>query len=384
MQVETLEQLRDAYEIHIISCFGANQFQLNAFRESLCYDNTTWLPSFINTYIRLDKFTESHKSRSKRLLLSLLSLLRADLRIILFKISKNNFFIKHFSLLRNQQYDAIIFNGRNYRDFDGFLKNYINNRPLTINQELIHILFPTVKKLNSGYSIWKFDSYTEKLVKRLWNKNDLNVPRESASLTESIKNGIINTRPEKDLSFSYLARRNKNLSTNRSKKVCINLTPIHNPTKYINLLNEIINHYSKLDFEIVIIDQVYLEHESTDDICKQLHGPHKRFKTTSLEKLIAEYNTAQFTISTRMHGSIISLSLGVPTASIAYDIGSKWKIIVDELKDYPLFKLEQLSFNNLIEYVESNAAIDHAKTFKEIISNEQKEYVKEFVHNIIT
>lgn len=386
MQKEILRQTRMVTEhITVVSCFGNNQFQLDAFHESKTYREVKWIPAFFKTYIRIDDYSNNkYSNRIVRLLRTFLSLVSADIKLYILNKSGINLFNKHLTG-RVVNSEAVVFNGRNYRDFGSWLKNYINNRPIEFHQDLVRSLKMDVPILNAGLSIW---SYPEKRLKRLrtiWGGHTIH-SRESisASLLNQCR---INNVQKKDLSFSHLnalsiTPGNKNIP----KILGLSLTRVVDMDNYLKVINETIITWLKLnpDSEVVIIEQIYLPHESTADLYDSLDFPFTVKKSKSIEEILRIYQLCSVVISTRMHGSIFSLSQGVATCSIAYDAGAKWRIIQDELPDYPLFSPNLMNAESINEYLYSSRAIEHATQFSKRIKQTTEKYVKEFLSNTNT
>lgn len=388
MQKEIIEQVAQFSEdIHIISCFGKNQFQLNAFNESLAYDNLTWHPAYFSTYIKLDFFSEYFfGSRIKRLLKTLFGLLFADLRLILYRIFKFRFLLGSFSFLVETNYDAIVFNGRNYRDFGSKLKNYINNRPLTIHQELILITSGNVPCINAGFSAWKLDASTTRFIKKFWPKIGLHVARESFSYSYFQSKVVkeinqLNVKKYKDLSFDFLS--NKMVSSKKKKDViAFSITRVKNIDFYIQLLNQILSFYVDRHYEVVYVEQVYLIHENVDDLLDKITVPYKEFRSKNISKLLECYSECKYVLSSRMHGSIMALSQGCEVASLAYDDGAKWSILTDEMSDYPIFSPMSSKCEEIINYFGSLNAKEHVKCFANILKTTNEKYIEKFLRNI--
>ncbi len=384
MQCEIIKQSSEfSDDIHIVSCFGENQFQLNAFNESLNFDSTTWHPSFFKTYINLDKFSSKIKSgRINRIFRTLLSLFISNLKLKLYKLTKSSVILGTFSDLKNVNFDAIIFNGRNYRDFDGTLKNYINNQPLIIHQKLIAELFPDVPKINAGFSAWQIESKVDETIRNQWENYSLNIARESFTY-EFIKSRYpdIELFQGKDLSFDYLSDKTIRKDSVR-KKVAFSLTSVSSVDKYIEEINSTLKYYFEKDFEILLIDQVYLEHEHVEDLIKRIEIPFKRISSKKIDSLLSAYSNCEYVISTRMHGSIMALSQGCRVASLAYDDGAKWSIIKDEIPGYPIFRPIEFKAEDVINYLESEQSVEDSVKFLNKVSQSDEKYIEKFLRNI--
>lgn len=386
MQCEIIEQSQEvSNDIHIISCFGKNQFQLNAFNESLSYDHTTWHPSYFGTYINLDKYAGKVRlSRFNRLIKTFASLVISNIKINIYKITKWKYLLGGYRYLNDIEFDAIIFNGRNYRDFDNRLKNYINNQPLLIHQKLISILFPNVPKINAGFSAWQLENEVLNSIYELWPRYNCNVARETYTY-EFLKDkcNFPNIEKKKDLSFDYLSNK-VTKKIGRRKKVAFSLTMVEMLDRYISEVNKSLKHYFESGYDIVLIDQVYLEHEQVEAIISRIEVPFTRISSKKIEVLLSAYSECEYVISTRMHGSIMALSQGCRVASLAYDDGAKWSIIKDELGSYPIFNPKNILASEIIEYLNSVDSTLHAEQFLKIIANTNEKYVEKFLRNINT
>jgi polysaccharide pyruvyl transferase WcaK-like protein len=383
MQREILDQCdSQKNEVHVISCFGRNQFQMNAFHESLKVPDVCWHPGFFSTYIKLDSYSElKFGGRITRLLKTLFSLILADLKLWLFRISGLAFFLGSSSYLKNLDFDVVVLNGRNYRDYNGKLKNYINNRPLTFHQSLVSFLFPDARILNAGVSIWGADPKTLDFIKSNWNSYSCNVSRESFSYSLFESYGV-KALQRKDLSFSYLKSFTKDKQcVDKDKTLVFSLTEVSSVQHYLQQINIILSEYVSRGYEIILVDQVYLPHESIDALLPLLEVKYERVTTNSLANLIRVYSRAEIVISSRMHGSIIAMSQSCNVASIAYDTGAKWNIITDEVEGYNLFSPENLDAKNVIDYLDSDVAPVHCSILRKSISDCEERYVSEFIHN---
>lgn len=385
MQCEILEQSLDvSNDIHVISCFGYNQFQLNAFNESLQFDNVTWHPSSFDTFIKLDHFTEKQNTgRVFRLFRTFLSLFMANLRNSLYSITKNRLFLGKLSYLKEEKFDAIIFNGRNYRDFNSYLKNYINNQPLLINQVFINNLFPDTPKLNAGFSTWGLDASVKKFIASTWRHYTDNVAREKFSLAYMNDNFDFDVTYKKDLSFDYLSSRT-NITYKKVKKIAFSLTAVSDIDGYIKQVNNVLMYFYDKGYEIVLIEQVYLAHENVDYLKKLINVPFLNLSSKKISNILSFYKECELVLSTRMHGSIMALSQGCRVASIAYDDGAKWCILKDDIHQYPIFIPVKSSSDDIISYLESEASILHSHSFVKKIESGQQKYVSQFLRNINT
>jgi polysaccharide pyruvyl transferase WcaK-like protein len=385
MQCEILEQSLDvSTDVHVISCFGYNQFQLNAFNESLQFDNVTWHPSFFNTFIKLDGYIERQDVRRViRLLKTFSSLFLANLKNRLYKLTKMDFFLGKLSYLKSQSFDAIIFNGRNYRDFNSFLKNYINNQPLLINQDFVNNIFPNTPKLNAGFSTWGLDSNVKRFMSNNWNGYTENVAREKFSLSYMKEHFDFDILYRKDLSFDYLSSRT-NISYDKNKKIGFSLTAVADVDGYITQVNNVLEYFYNEGYEIFLIDQVYLAHENVDYLKELISVPFLSLSSKKISRILNFYKECELVLSTRMHGSIMALSQGCKVASIAYDDGAKWSILKDDIFDYPIFTPVKSSSKEIINYLQSETSISHSHSFIEKITSGKQNYVSEFLRNINT
>lgn len=390
MQKEILDQVfsrEEEVEVHVVSCFGKNQFQLNAFHESKHHLNSIWHPAFFKTYIKLDKYTESEfNGRYYRLLITVAALIVSTIRLKLYKYTGNVNFLGFYKYFKDMEFDVLIFNGRNYRDFGSHVKNFINNQPLIIHQELFSLLNPSTKKINAGVSIWGLSKGLLNRLKVLWGGYDLNIAREQSTF-DYIKTGIgvKNVRLEKDLSFPFLSTLVRSKHENDSlRRVGFSITEVPDLNNYIQFINEIGEHYKSKGYDIFVIEQVYLPHESVDHLYEKLNFDFELIKTKSITEMLNIYDVMDFVVSSRMHGSIMALSQGCKVASIAYDRGAKWGIITDELVDYPLFSPEQVTAKEVIEYLNSDKSNIHAKELSVVLTESDKRYIHEFLQNIDT
>lgn len=383
MQKEILQQCdSQKNEVHVISCFGHNQFQMNAFHESMKVPDVIWHPSFFSTYIKLDSYTElKFGGRIARLLRTLFSLIYADVKLRLFRIMGHYFFLGSSSYLKNLDFDVVILNGRNYRNYNGRLKNYINNRPLTLHQSLVSTLFPQAKVLNAGVSIWGADSKTLDFIKKKWPSYSSNVTRESFSYKLLESYGVGATQ-RKDLSFPYLKSFIKEgQSSSKEKLVVFSLTEVAGIQHYLQQINILLKKYASRGYKIALVDQVYLRHESIDELLPLLEVEYERVSTNSLDNLIQVYSRAEIVISSRMHGSIIAMSQSCKVASVAYDKGAKWNIITDEIEGYKLFSPETLDAQKVLDYLDSDSSFEHSCVLRKSISDCKERYVSEFIHD---
>lgn len=385
MQREILKQVtRYSNDIHVISCFGENQFQLNGFNESLDFDNVTWHPSFFNTYIKLDAYSERQNvSRLTRLVKTLISLVAANLKLNLYKKFKVSSLLGRHSYMKKLNFDAIVFNGRNYRDFDGALKNYINNQPLLINQRLVCELFDEPPKINAGFSVWGLDENVKSFIQNKWCNYQANVARESYTTKFMGHFDGVETDYKKDLSFDYLQSKVKKQS-GCNKKIAFSLTNVVEIDSYLKQINEILNHYHNLGYEVILVDQVYLAHESIDILLPRIEVSYERFSSKKIDNILSVYNTCEFVLSTRMHGTIMALSQGCKVASLAYDSGAKWSILTDEINNYPMFTPGENPSSEIIDYLDSEKASIDSNDFSVVLEKSGDKYVEKFLCNINT
>ncbi|MFT5848655.1 polysaccharide pyruvyl transferase family protein [Psychroserpens sp.] len=385
MQCEILKQVSSkSSDIHVISCFGENQFQLNGFNESLNFDNVTWHPSFFNTYIKLDSYSEKQNvSRLTRLMRTFISLVSANFRLNIYKKFKISSLLGRHSYLEKMHFDAIVFNGRNYRDFNGLIKNFINNQPLLINQRLVNELFDKAPKINAGFSTWGLDGSVKSFIENNWCNYKTNVARESYTKKYMERFVGVGTDYKKDLSFDYLQDKVQ-IQDGYNKRIAFSLTNVGDVDLYLKQINEILHHYYNLGYEVILVDQVYLEHESTDFLLPKIEIPFERFSSKKIDKILSMYNTCEFVLSTRMHGSIMALSQGCKVASLAYDSGAKWSILIDEINNYPMFSPGKTPSSEIIAYLESEKAPIDSYVFADVLKQSGDKYVEKFLYNINT
>ena len=388
MQKEIIEQCgKVSKDVHILSCFGKNQFQLNAFNESLNYDYLTWHPSYFSTYIKLDFYSEwAFGSRTTRLMKTLVGLLVAELKLKLFGLFKLKFLLGKHRFLMLANYDAVVFNGRNYRDFGGKLKNYINNRPLTLHQELIFKTMQCVPIINAGFSAWNLDSSVSKFIDGNWSRIDAHIARESFTYSylmneKSELSKKLNIYQKKDLSFDYLSEK-VNREERKENIIAFSITRIGEIEPYLNMLNEVLSHFITLGYRAVYVEQVYLPHENVDDLLPKIYVPFTECRSKKIDTILKCYSQCAYVLSSRMHGSIMALSQGCHVASLAYDNGAKWSILTDELIDYPIWSPAIVSKQEIVNYFEAQKIESHTNQFIEMLMRTNEKYVEKFLHNI--
>lgn len=297
------------------------------------------------TYYSADNFRRFGTMAKK--IISLLSFVEVFFFLLAYKL-KLAFLVpaaKRDVLQRISSADAVIWKGKNFRDYGGIGGI---NRQLTLLSAgiLATTLNKNVHCVNA--SVWPMRNQIERsLVKFAFARCKSISVREPASLKaiEEIKLTDVPVHFAQDLSFYCLQRGYKAVGQRRVQTeirydVALTVTQwggSDDQKRYVDTLRQCLNKLTEAGArKFVVVPQVTRAAEDSSRLVNELRKLVSKHSDISIEvvegspdiaRLLDFYERSRLLIGTRMHSCVFAMSVGTPFIAIAYDAGPKWDIL---------------------------------------------------------
>ncbi|WP_018415245.1 polysaccharide pyruvyl transferase family protein [Teredinibacter turnerae] len=345
MQEAILDIVEDVYpnaEKSIVSVYGENQE--TAFKDhfdcSALHDVDIY-PGVRNSF---NPLSSQFKNLGNKKLRSLFGILFAYFQLVIYFLSLKTIFFGpgKRALSKIASADAVLWNGRNFRNRNGIGEIY------DMFAMLLHPFYCLVLKKKTyaiGVSIWPLRYAISRIMLRFVLSRCVYVTaRESYSLEYAQKKlGLKNVKLAPDLSFYFINKyRNEDDIARDPKLVSFTLVDWKESgliarQRYKDSIAALMKHLLCAGYRVQVVPQVYYEWEGYVGLLSEIYQEHPDLNGKLIEiksylspkELFAEYRKSACLIATRMHSAIFALTHMCKVICVPYDAGAKWHIVSD-------------------------------------------------------